>query len=122
MKFAVVLMSLIVSSSAFATSCLIPATNQKFETYTDRVSGEYKVYESATNQKLVFNLAAGHGVARLEAFGKVAGKLKLIAVTFYQTGRDPAQTDSLNLQVRTADGKYVEVFCTEVDKTIAEAK
>jgi hypothetical protein len=72
---------------------------------------EYYTIETVSHKGVRFYLKAGHGVARLEAIIKS----KLIASTFYSTGRDPKETDSLRLSVMAPNGKQVEAQCYNVD-------
>src|SRR5687767_2079877 len=56
---------------------------------------EYSVAERASYQGVTFYLRHGHGVVRLEAW--IQGKR--VASTFFPSGRDPAYSDHLSLDI-----------------------
>jgi hypothetical protein len=105
-----------------AKACLIVNgpndKNVEFELATELAKGdkekyrEYSVAERTTYQGITFYLRHGHGVVRLEAW--IQGKR--VASTFFPSGRDPAYTDHLSLQVRNLKGGYVEAACSDVVK------
>jgi hypothetical protein len=94
-----------------ASACVVLGTdNIPFQRATRQTDPEYCTIETALYKGVRFYLKAGHGVARLEA----AIKGKLVASTFYSHGREPEETDSLRLSVRTPNGKQVEAQCSNV--------
>jgi hypothetical protein len=104
------------------TACLIvngPSDkNVAFELSTELAKGdkektrEYSVAERATYQGVTFYLRHGHGVVRLEAWSQG----KRIASSYFPSGRDPAYTDHLSLEVRNLKGGYVEAACRDTVK------
>lgn len=102
------------SSTSFAeSSCVIAGTEPtiEFKKATTQNDKEYLTLETVTYQGVTFYLKAGHGVGLLQAF--VSNKR--VAGTFYSYGRDPANTDSLTLEVLAPNGKYIEAQCDNID-------
>jgi hypothetical protein len=119
------ILSLVLSLSALSASVVARADesvcvllneqgdNIAFEASNTRLDDEYRtIARSASLQGVRFYLRAGHGVARLEAWSNG----KLLANTFYSTGREPAETDNLRLAVYVgAKNQEIEAQCEGVD-------
>jgi hypothetical protein len=89
--------------------------NVPFTATSKNLDKEYAAVSSGTQKGVTFYLRYGHGVARLEAWVKG----KLAASTFYRTGVDPKETDSLRLAV-AAKGGEAEAQCEGVDSLLPQ--